>query len=74
MHHMILPFHKQDRRLFLAISDPKSITKLSRQIEFDHDVTLVVHVSLQVTLARAIRKSLAARREGSNRPPASRSI
>jgi DNA-binding response OmpR family regulator len=63
-HHMILPVLREGRRLHLAVSDPKQVARLARQIEFDHDVSLVIHVALQVVLARAIRDCIAARKRG----------
>ncbi len=62
--HNILPVFRDERRLFVAVADLSQVTKLYRQIEFDHDVGLVVHVALDVVLARAIRTSIAARARG----------
>jgi len=63
-HHMIFPVLREGRRLHLAVADPKQVARLSRQIEFDHDVSLVIHVALHVVLARAIRNGTAARARG----------
>lgn len=61
---MILPVHREERRFYLAVANPRAMAKISRQIEFDHNVSLVIHASLHVVLARAIRNSAAARARG----------
>jgi DNA-binding response OmpR family regulator len=62
----VLPVHREDRRLFLAVANPEAMAEMSRQVEFDHDVNVVIHTSLQVVLDRTIRNCIAERERGRN--------
>lgn len=60
----VLPVYQEERRLFLAVADPERALAMARQLEFEHDVTVVIHVALHITLSRAIRQCVAAVADG----------
>ncbi len=60
----VLPVFQSERRLFLAVADPRRASVMTRQLEFEHDMTIVVHVALHVALSRAIRMAVRARERG----------
>jgi two-component system alkaline phosphatase synthesis response regulator PhoP len=60
LHQRILPVYQIDRRLFLAVDDPARVGNMVSTIEFEHDVTVVLHVGLRICLDRALRGCLAA--------------
>ena len=60
----ILPLYEDEQRLFVAAEDPQKVTDVLREIRFVRGKMPVVHVALQVTLARAIRACYAARNLG----------
>ncbi|RMH37030.1 MAG: response regulator [Deltaproteobacteria bacterium] len=61
LRHAMLPVYEDDRRVFVAVEDPRRGREALREMEFVRGKAVVVHVALHIALARAIRTAYAAR-------------
>ena len=60
----VLPIYEDDRRIFIAAHDPRSVPDFLRELGFIRGKTPVMHVALHITLARTLRSSYIARERG----------
>lgn len=64
MRYNVLPIYEDDRRIFIAAHDPRSVPDFLRELGFIRGKTPVMHVALHITLARTLRGAYLARERG----------
>ncbi|MCG8417005.1 MAG: response regulator [Proteobacteria bacterium] len=64
LQHNMLPVHEDEHSVFIAAEDPSQLPDFFRDLVFLRGKKPVLHVALQVTLARTMRVCLAARDRG----------